>query len=50
MPQEWGTAVICPIYKQGDKLVCCNYPGISFLIVIYKIFTNLLTRYMLMKY
>jgi hypothetical protein len=45
MLQEWSTAIIYLIYKQGDKLECHNYRGISLLNVTYKICTNLLTWY-----
>jgi sorting nexin-29 len=46
MPQEWSTALICPIHKKGNKLECSNYRGISLPIVTYKIFTNVLARSM----
>jgi sorting nexin-29 len=45
MHHEWSTTLICPIYKKADKMECHNYRGISLLNVTYKIFTNLLTRY-----
>jgi sorting nexin-29 len=43
---DWKTAVICPIRKKDSKLECNNnYQGVSLLNVTYKIFTNVLTKY-----
>jgi sorting nexin-29 len=45
VPQEWSTAIMCPLYKKGNKLECSNYYGISLLNVTYTILTNLMARY-----
>jgi hypothetical protein len=45
MPADWRTAVICPIHKKDSKLECNNYRGTSLLNVTYKIFINILTKY-----
>lgn len=38
VPDDWGRAVICPVYKKGDRQECGNYRGISLLPHISKIY------------
>jgi hypothetical protein len=44
-PEDWRTAIICPIHKMGSKLICNNYGGISLLNVTCKISTTILAKY-----
>ncbi|KAL4152688.1 hypothetical protein QTP88_000521 [Uroleucon formosanum] len=38
IPKEWQLAIICPIYKKGDRSRYQNYRGISLLNTMYKVF------------
>jgi sorting nexin-29 len=44
MPEEWNSAIVCPIYKKGKKIECNNYQGFSLLNVTYKVFTQLVAK------
>ena len=42
VPSDWGTAVILPFLKKGDRSVCANYRGISLIDSVAKVFAILL--------
>lgn len=46
IPKEWETALIYPIFKEGDMNETSNYRGVSFLNAGYKLMTNIITRRM----
>uniref|UniRef100_A0A673IRE6 Reverse transcriptase domain-containing protein n=1 Tax=Sinocyclocheilus rhinocerous TaxID=307959 RepID=A0A673IRE6_9TELE len=43
-PEAWYEAVICPLYKNGDRNNVENYRGISLFNVLGKMFTKILNR------
>ena len=44
IPHDWSKAVVCPIFKKGDKALCSNYRGISLLSHIGKIYERIIER------
>jgi len=46
MPENWQTAILCPIHEKEDKQQCSNYRGNSLLNLSYKVFTNILHRWL----
>jgi len=43
-PNDWKTAIICPIYKKGDPMETSNYRGISLLDTCYKVLSIAILR------
>ena len=44
IPDDWRKAIICPVYKKGDKQECGNYRGISLLSHASKVYERILER------
>ena len=43
-PTDWGSSILIPVFKKGDKTVCSNYRGISMIDAAAKIFAKILVN------
>ena len=41
-PGDWKNAVIDPIHKEGSRMECTNYRGISVMSIVEKVFVRVL--------
>ena len=41
VPADWQKAIVCPIYKKGEKSNCANYRGISLLSHVGKVYERI---------
>jgi len=44
IPEEWGTAIIIPLHKKGERNKPDNYRGISLLNTGYKIYSKIIAK------
>lgn len=42
LPDQWNNAIICPVYKKGDRTYCRSYRGITLLDVTYKVLARVI--------
>ena len=42
VPANWKKAVIVPMHKKGNQMICSNYRGISSLSIPSKVYTRIL--------
>ncbi|VDL94922.1 unnamed protein product [Schistocephalus solidus] len=45
VPNNWGSGILLPVFRKGDKTKCENYRGISLIDVAVKVFTIILLRW-----
>ena len=43
-PRDWGTSIITPIYKGGNKNIASNYRGITLTNILAKIYSQILSN------